>query len=182
MPLKHPVSALTFNVYLVLTLIVAFLSWAAPGGRMPLNFHTLLWGSLPLACLWVIAFRVSIEIFGRKGVWVLLGAPLALYWPIYLFYYGFPACYWVSSCAQQAGTVRAVDCARGTATGPKNLPRVPRIWKIKLRVRLGKLSPPTGAGCPDKIMAPVVAITGMVAKTVYAHNPLNPLERECQKR
>ena len=30
---------------------------------------------------WLVILGVSVYKFGRKGYWVLLGAPLALYWP-----------------------------------------------------------------------------------------------------
>jgi len=87
-----------FRIVLVASFILAWLSWAAPGWRAPTDFHTVLWWSLPLASLWVLTVGVSAHCFGRKALWMLSGAPLALYWPVWLALNGIPACYWHRNC------------------------------------------------------------------------------------
>jgi len=61
---------------------------------MPIDIDRMLWWSIPIACLWVVVVGVSAWLFGTKAVWMLLGAPLALYWPLWLARYGIPDCYY----------------------------------------------------------------------------------------
>ena len=51
---------------------------------MPINIHAVLWWSIPLASLWALTVGVSAYRFGRKSLWMLFAAPLALYWPVWL--------------------------------------------------------------------------------------------------
>jgi len=87
-----------FKVVLAISLVLAFCGWSAPQGQMPLDFHAMLWRSIPLACLWALIFAFSAYRFGRKALWVLLGAPLVFYWPIWLLLNGIPACYRLGNC------------------------------------------------------------------------------------
>jgi len=87
-----------FRIVLVASLVLAWFSWAAPGRQAPTDFHTVLWWSLPLAALWVLTVGVSAFRFGGKTLWMLFGAPLALYWPVSLVLNGVPACYWHGNC------------------------------------------------------------------------------------
>lgn len=87
-----------FRVVLVASFVLACFSWAVPGRGAPTDFHTVLWWSLPLASLWVLTVGVSAYSFGRKTLWMLFGAPLALYWPVSLVLNGIPACYWHGNC------------------------------------------------------------------------------------
>ena len=88
-----------FRMVLAASFLLACVSWAAPGRGMPTDLHTVLWWSIPLASLWVLTVGVSASRFGRKTLWMLLGAPLALYWPVWLALNGIPACYWHRNCA-----------------------------------------------------------------------------------
>jgi hypothetical protein len=87
-----------FRIVLIASFVAAWFSWAAPGRGAPTDFHTILWWSLPLAFLWVSMVGVSAYRFGRKALWMLFGAPLALYWPVWLVLNGIPACYWRRNC------------------------------------------------------------------------------------
>jgi hypothetical protein len=88
-----------FKIALVASLVLACFCWAAPGWRMPINIHAVLWWSVPLACLWLLTVGVSAFRFGRKTLWMLFGVPPALYWPVWLVLNGIPACYWYAKCA-----------------------------------------------------------------------------------
>ena len=88
-----------FKIILAVSVVIAFFGWDAPQGRMPLDFHAILWRSIPLACLWAAMLAFSTYRFGRTALWILFGAPLALYWPIWLLLNGIPACYWQGNCA-----------------------------------------------------------------------------------
>lgn len=93
-------SAHWFKTVVAVSFVLAYLGWQAPQVRMGLDFHSMLWWSLPLACLWTLTVAFSMGWFGRrKSLWMLLGAPLALYWPVWLVINGLPPCYWLGNCA-----------------------------------------------------------------------------------
>ncbi len=98
MAAKFITQAHWFKILLASSVVLAYFGWDAPHGRMPLDFHAMLWRSIPLACLWALTFGLSAYRFGRKALWMLLGAPLALYWPVWLVLNGLPACYWHGNC------------------------------------------------------------------------------------
>ena len=68
-----------FRVVLVASFVLACFTWAGPGRGMPINVHAVLWWSIPLASLWALTVGVSAYRFGRKSLWMLFAAPLALY-------------------------------------------------------------------------------------------------------
>jgi hypothetical protein len=67
---------------LSLALAVASLStrWVVP--RPPTNPFAFVPVSLLLTLAWSLLLVTSLRKHGRWGYWVLLGAPLAMYWPI----------------------------------------------------------------------------------------------------
>jgi len=81
-----------FIVALASSLVLAIGGWLAPQTRMPLDYHNMLWHSIPLACLLALAVGLSAYRFGRNALWMLPGAPVALYWPIWLLFHGLPLC------------------------------------------------------------------------------------------
>lgn len=87
-----------FVVTLAASLAIAFLGWALPQGQRPLNFYNMLWRSLPLAGIWLIILAISAVRFRKKALWLLIGAPLTLYWPLWILINGIPACYWHGTC------------------------------------------------------------------------------------
>jgi hypothetical protein len=87
-----------FSAALVFSFLVALVAMLAPQRRMPIDFHMMLWLSLPLAGIWLVTSIVSVFRFHQKALWMLLGAPLALYWPLWLMFNHIPACYWHGNC------------------------------------------------------------------------------------
>jgi hypothetical protein len=87
-----------FRILLATTLTVAVLGWGAPWVRMPLDVHNMLWISLPLAGVWLLMVAASFVRLKLKALWLLAGAPLAFYWPIWLLVNGIPPCYWMGNC------------------------------------------------------------------------------------
>jgi hypothetical protein len=81
-----------------LALLIAFLSWISPTRRMPLDYDAIIWRSIPYAAAWVLLFGFSLYRFKKRGLWLLLGAPMALYWPIWLIFNHFPDCYYIGNC------------------------------------------------------------------------------------
>jgi hypothetical protein len=87
-----------FKTAVAVSFVLAYFGWQAPQVRMGLDFHSMLWWSLPLAGLWLITFMIAAYRFRRKALWLLIGAPLALYWPVWLVINGIPECYWLGNC------------------------------------------------------------------------------------
>jgi hypothetical protein len=78
---------------LMASLIVACIGWYAPSHRMPLDYDAVIsvvWAAILGFCLWR---------YKSRGLWLVWGTPLALYWPIWLLFNRFPACYYSHNCA-----------------------------------------------------------------------------------
>ena len=88
----------SFGILLGTSLAIALAGFSAPRGQMPLNYYAMVWRSIPLACLWAATAVVSLLKFRKRGLWVLLGALLALYWPLWLLMNGLPECYYSRNC------------------------------------------------------------------------------------
>lgn len=95
----EPINKRFFWSLLAVSLVIAFLSYSAPATQMPLNYDAMIWRSVPLAILWGIVLAVSLWRLKTWGLWLLLGAPWALYWPIWLIFNHFPPCYYAHMCA-----------------------------------------------------------------------------------
>ncbi len=91
-------AARSFTVIVLSSFALAFGAWRVPQGQMPLDVHSMLWWSVPLAVMWVALFCISVFRFGRKALWLLLGAPLAFYWPVWILLHGIPPCYRHGNC------------------------------------------------------------------------------------
>jgi hypothetical protein len=87
-----------FRTVIAASVALAFASWMAPGRGMPINVHAVLWWSIPFASLWLLMVAVSVRSFGKRALWILFAAPLALYWPVWLAFNGIPSCYWHGNC------------------------------------------------------------------------------------
>jgi hypothetical protein len=99
MPRDSTASARWFRTAAVFSLVVGLAGWLAPRLRMPLRFDLMLWWSLPLAGLWLVMIAVCALRFRKRALWLLFGAPLALYWPIWLVFNRIPDCHWLRNCA-----------------------------------------------------------------------------------
>jgi hypothetical protein len=95
---RMPLSKRRSSLLLVLSFGIAVLAYLPPQRRMPLDFHFVLWVSLPLAGLWTVGTATCLCKFGRSTLLMLFGAPLALYWPVWLLFNHIPNCYWQGNC------------------------------------------------------------------------------------
>ena len=81
---------------LLVSLVAAFLGWQAPARRMPIDYEATIW-SVPIAIGWamILAFCLWRK---KRGLWLVVGAPMALYWPVWLLFNHFPPCYYLHNC------------------------------------------------------------------------------------
>jgi hypothetical protein len=63
----------------ILSLAVAASAFALGRGHPP---EALTQVSLYLGFAWTLLLALGVSAYGRPGGWILLGAPLALYWPV----------------------------------------------------------------------------------------------------
>jgi hypothetical protein len=80
------------------SLVVACLGVLAPAHTMPLDYDAIIWKSILLAIVWTAIVAVCLTRHSKNGLWLLVGAPLALYWPIWLLFNHFPLCYYAHNC------------------------------------------------------------------------------------
>jgi len=86
-------------IALVTSLAIAYLSWISPAHRMPLDYNAMITRSIPFGLAWALVLAFSLWRYRSRGLWLLFGAPLALYWPIWLLFHHFPPCYYAGNCA-----------------------------------------------------------------------------------
>ena len=86
------------GITIAVSLLAAFLSYYIPGRRMPLDFHAMLVFSIPFATVWSLLFVAAIWRLGRLGFWLVIGAPMALWWPVWMLFNHFPSCYYLHNC------------------------------------------------------------------------------------
>jgi hypothetical protein len=63
--------------------IVAFLGWMPPTHRMPLDYDAMITRSIPFATAWAAILACCLWRYKKRELWLLLGVPMALYWPIW---------------------------------------------------------------------------------------------------
>jgi hypothetical protein len=88
----------SFWIVLAASLVVAYMGWAAPQRQMPLDYDFMIFRSIPFAILWGMILTFSVWRYKKRGLWVLVGTPMALYWPIWLLFNQFPQCYYLHNC------------------------------------------------------------------------------------
>ena len=88
-----------FWIAFAASIIFAWLGWKAPEWRMPLDYDAMISRSIPFAFVWLAALVFGLWRFRLRGLWLLIGAPMALYWPIWMFFNHFPPCYYSHNCA-----------------------------------------------------------------------------------
>ena len=81
------------------SLVVAYLGWRAPTYRMPLDYDAIAFRSIPFAIVWTMIVALGVWRYGMRGLWLLAGAPMALYWPVWFLFNRFPPCYYLLNCA-----------------------------------------------------------------------------------
>jgi hypothetical protein len=87
-----------FWITLTMSAVVAYLGVIAPTHQMPLDYSAITSRSVPLAVLWATFAIAAVFLFSRRALWLLIGAPVALYWPIWLLVHGYPACWYMGNC------------------------------------------------------------------------------------
>jgi hypothetical protein len=83
---------------LTASLVVAYVGRFAPSYRMPLDYDATISTSIPLAIIWAVLLGFCLWRYKQRGLWLLLGTPMALYWPIWLLFNHFPPCYYSRNC------------------------------------------------------------------------------------
>jgi hypothetical protein len=89
---------LSFGIALTTSLLVAILSEELPNRQRPLDYNTLITFSIPSAIVWAILFALCLRRFGKRGWWAIIGAPLALWWPVWMIFNHFPPRYYSHNC------------------------------------------------------------------------------------
>jgi hypothetical protein len=82
----------------MISLVVAYLSNWVPIRHMPVDYHAMISISIPLAVAWAMIFAFCLWRYGKRGLWLVIGAPLAFWWPIWLIFNHFPSCYYSHNC------------------------------------------------------------------------------------
>ncbi len=83
---------------LSISMLIAFASFALPTGQMPLGYLAMMTLSIPCAILWAVFLGISLRRLGKRGLWLLVGAPFALWWPVWIIFNRFPPCYYAHRC------------------------------------------------------------------------------------
>ncbi|MBV8651464.1 MAG: hypothetical protein JO255_08355 [Alphaproteobacteria bacterium] len=65
--------------HIIGSLIVALAAFALGSGHPP---EAMMQISLYLGFAWTLLLALGVSFYGSAGGWILLGAPLALYWPV----------------------------------------------------------------------------------------------------
>jgi len=79
-------------------MVVAYVGWLAPLHRMPIDYGAMFSRSVPFAVVWGVVFAFCLWRFGRRALLLLIGAPMALYWPVWLIFNHFAPCYFAHNC------------------------------------------------------------------------------------
>jgi hypothetical protein len=87
-----------FRLILVISIMVAGPDWILPTRQMPIDYYSMFRTSFPLALIWIVLLGFALYRFRLKALWLLLAAPLALYWPMWIVVHGLPSCYYVENC------------------------------------------------------------------------------------
>ena len=85
-------------IVLMASLVVAYLGGSAPNYRMPLDYDAMISRSIPFAIAWAVILTFCLWRYKKRGLWLLAGASMALYWPICLLVNQFPPCYYLHNC------------------------------------------------------------------------------------
>ena len=85
-------------IALTASLVFAYLGSKAPSYRMPLDYDAMISRSIPFAIAWAVILAFCLWRYEKRGLWLLVGAPIALYWPIRLLFNHLPPCYYLHNC------------------------------------------------------------------------------------
>ena len=85
-------------IVLLASLVLAYLGGQAPRYQMPVDYDAIISRSIPFAIAWAVILSFCLSRYKKRGLWLLVGAPMALYWPIWLLFNHFPSCYYLHNC------------------------------------------------------------------------------------
>jgi hypothetical protein len=80
------------------SLAIAYLGRQSPSYRMPLDYDAMISKSISFAVAWALILILCLWRYKKRGLWLLVGTPMALYWPIWLLFNHFPSCYYSHNC------------------------------------------------------------------------------------
>ena len=83
---------------LMVSFVIAYAGWSAPSYGRPLDYDAMISRSLPFAIAWAVLLGIGLWRYKKRGLWLLLGTPMALYWPLWLLFNHFPPCYYTHNC------------------------------------------------------------------------------------
>jgi hypothetical protein len=89
---------MSYGISFAASLFVAFLSYQIPALQRPLDYRAMITISIPLAIVWAVFFAFSVWRFRKRGLWLIVGAPLAFWWPMWMVFNHFPRCYYSQTC------------------------------------------------------------------------------------
>jgi FtsH-binding integral membrane protein len=69
-----------YGIALAGSLVFAYLGSKAPSYRMPIDYAAIISRSIPFAIAWAVIFVFCLWRYKKRGLWLLVGAPFALYW------------------------------------------------------------------------------------------------------
>jgi hypothetical protein len=87
-----------FWVLLIVSLAIAIYGWLVPQLQMPLNYGVMISRSIPFGIAWSVILVFGLWRYKWRGLWLLAGAPAALYWPAWMIFNQFPSCYYSGNC------------------------------------------------------------------------------------
>ncbi len=80
------------------SLVFAFLGSKALSNRMPLDYDAIISRSIPFAIAWRLIVAFAIWRYGKRGLWLLVRAPMASYRPLWLLFHRFPPYDYLHNC------------------------------------------------------------------------------------
>jgi hypothetical protein len=72
-----------FWIWLIGSLALAYGGVRYPSHQMPIDYSAIPTVCVPLAAIWAVVLGFAIWRYKLRGLWLLMGAPMALYWPIW---------------------------------------------------------------------------------------------------
>ena len=87
-----------FGIAFAASVLVAFLGDETPTRQLPLDYGAMVTVSIPLAAVWVVLFAFCLWRYRKRGLWLMVGAPFALWWPIWMLTNHLPSCYYSHNC------------------------------------------------------------------------------------
>lgn len=81
------------------SMVVACLGNFAPRHTMPYDYSAIVSWTIPLAVVWGAIVITSVFLYRKRALWLLVGAPIALFWPAWLLVNGYQACWYMRNCS-----------------------------------------------------------------------------------